>query len=231
MGEISRRVFPHPVHRLMRKHRVARAIRRFPPRTHEGTYGGHALTIRLEDPLAEGWYGHDWPVLPEIEALRPRLPGATVFDLGAHQAVVALMLAREVGPTGKVLAVEGEPHNTWIAQQNVDLNGAENLTVLGAAVDREEGEVPFAESLNGSVDTSTRLGNVMVQARTIDGLAHSFGIPDVVFIDIEGYEGRALWGAEKVIASAPRSLSRSIPTGSSVPAPKRLLIFSPGASA
>ena len=58
--------------------------------------------------MGAGWYDHDWPELPEIALLKQHglRPGARVFDIGAHQGVVALMLSKTVGPEGFVLAVE-----------------------------------------------------------------------------------------------------------------------------
>src|SRR5690606_15846278 len=83
-----------------------RIIRRFPRRIVEHIYGGHRLTVAIVDPLSAGWYDRDWPVLPELHELaQSRLrPGARVFNLGAHHGVIALMLAREVGTTGEVIA-------------------------------------------------------------------------------------------------------------------------------
>ncbi len=200
----AQRFLPHPLYRMYRRRRVAKIISRYEPRDHAGIYGGHQLTLRFADPLAEAWYGHDWPVLPEIRELRDRGrlgQGANVFDLGAHQGLVALLLAREVGTQGQVVAVEGEAHNARIAGANMTLNAADNVIVLHAAVGAEVGRLPFAEGLNGSVDEGTTLGNVEVDAVTIDALAEQYGMPDVVFIDVEGYEGKALRGASHVIAS------------------------------
>jgi FkbM family methyltransferase len=167
-------------------------------------YGGHLLTVALADPLAEGWYDYDWPRPPEIDELM-RLGaltcGATVFDLGAHQGVVALMLAAEVGMSGRVVAVEAEPHNVSVAVRNVALNNASNVTLVHAAVADTPGSVDFAESLNGQVDQTTRFGNVQVPAVTIDQLADRHGSPDVVFLDVEGYEGMALEGAGTTLGS------------------------------
>jgi FkbM family methyltransferase len=198
-----RRALPHPAYRTYRKLRVARQIRGYEPRTHQGSYGGHALAVRFEDPLAESWYGHDWPELPEIAALRSHglVEGARVFDLGAHQAVVALMLAREVGRSGTVIAVEAEPHNHGVAEANKALNGADNLHVVHAAVGDRDGTVSFAESLNGQIDTTTAIGNATVPSITIDTLAERYGQPDVVFVDIEGYEALALAASPKTLAS------------------------------
>ena len=50
---------------------------------------------------------------PELSFLaQHRLrPGATVFDCGAHQCVIAMVMAKFVGATGKVIAVEASPLN------------------------------------------------------------------------------------------------------------------------
>ena len=63
-----------------------------------------------------------------------------------------------------------------------------------------EGEVPFSQTLNGcvSIDEGEFLAKP-VQAITIDGLAKKFGSPDVLFLDIEGYEIAALRGAQETL--------------------------------
>jgi hypothetical protein len=86
--------------------RIKYAIRIFRRRAVTHVYHGSPLTVRLADPLAKGWYDHDWPELAEITLLRKgRLhEGARVFDLGAHQGVVALVLAGgSSAPGGKWL--------------------------------------------------------------------------------------------------------------------------------
>jgi FkbM family methyltransferase len=189
---------------MYRKRRVARLIGAYSPRVERHNYGGLELAVALADPLGEAWYDHDWPRLDELDQLARMgalRPGVTVFDLGAHQGIVALMLAGEVGPSGAVIAVEAEPHNASIAQRNVELNRAANVTVVHAAISDRSGILHFAESLNGHVDEKTRLGNVDVRAMTIDQLADEYGPPDVVFIDVEGYEGKALSGAGATLRS------------------------------
>ncbi len=184
-------------------------------------YGSNQLSVLLADPVAEGWYDHDWPDLPEVVFLRTsRLQrGATVFDLGAHQAVVALMLAVEVGSKGRVVAVEAEPHNVEIAHENVRLNRAANIEVLHAAVSDVAGIAQFAEGLNGHVDpTSRRVGHIRVPAVTIDQLAARYGDPDVIFLDVEGHEARALSGAEETLSRADADVFVEVHIGSGLEA-------------
>ena len=127
---------PHSMYRRYRKRKIASLIATYAAHDVTHVYGSHTLRVRLADPLAQGWYDHDWEEWTVIGLLRDRgvlVPGATVFDLGAHQAIVALMLAREVGDEGHVVAVEAEPHNARIATVNRELNNARNLTVSHAA--------------------------------------------------------------------------------------------------
>lgn len=198
----ARAVLPDAVYRRIRARRVRGLISGYTPRTVRHTYGGYPLTIRLADPLAEGWYDHDVGEPPEISALRRgRLrPGARVFDLGAHQGVLALIVSRIVESDGQVVAVEAESHNAAVARENVALNDAANLTIIHAAGGAREGELSFTESLNGMVARRGAPGSVTVPAVTVDGLADRFGPPDVVMIDVEGHEGHVLAGAERTLA-------------------------------
>src|SRR5262245_12904136 len=101
-------LLPPAVAGQLRAWRIRQLVRTFPARVVEHNYGGGPLKVYICDPLSRGWYDRDWAEMPEITALRQRQlkSGARVFDLGAHQGVVALMLAREVGPLGQVVTVE-----------------------------------------------------------------------------------------------------------------------------
>jgi FkbM family methyltransferase len=165
----------------------------------EHNYGGHQFKVHINDPVARAWYDLDWPRLPEMEALSQHglHDGALVFDLGAHQNIVAMMLAKEVMPSGKVVAVEGAKHNAAVGAANAALNGFVNLTTIHAVVGSTEGTTGFTQSYNGEV-TANAGGSL--QSVTIDSLARQFGKPDVVFMDIEGYEVTALDGATDTLA-------------------------------
>jgi FkbM family methyltransferase len=204
--DFARRVLPTWAWARLRRLRVRHDLARYRPRRVRHVYGGFPLEVLLADPLAEGWYDTDWPEPPEITLLKGhRLgPGARVFDLGAHQGIVALMLARVVGPEGSVLAVEANGHNAEVAQCNRDLNRCDTLHVLRAAVAQASGTVVFNEGLNGQVDDGTGAwGRVEVPAFSIDDLARAHGRPDVLFLDVEGFECRALRGARETLTRRP----------------------------
>jgi FkbM family methyltransferase len=205
---LARSVVPHSAYRRYRRRKVAALIRDYKPRDATHVYGGQTLRVRLEDRLAQGWYDHDWAELPMMAFLRDRgvsVRGATIFDLGAHQAVVALMLAGKVGESGHVVAVEADPHNARVAAINRDLNDAENMTIIHAAASATEGTISFSAELNGKVDQQTTTGNVVVPTVTVDGLAKKYGTPDIVFLDVEGYEGQVLDGATATLANGSTS--------------------------
>ncbi len=208
LRHVARRVVPHFAYRRYRRRKVAALIRDYTPRDVTHVYGGHTLRIRLEDHLAQGWYDRDWAELPMMAFLRDRgvsVRGATIFDLGAHQAVVALMLAGEVGESGHVVAVEAEPHNARVAAINRDLNGAGNVTIIHAAASATEGTISFSAELNGKVEQQTTTANITVPTVTVDGLARKYGTPNIVFLDVEGYEGQVLKGATATLANGSTS--------------------------
>lgn len=186
--------------------RIQYGIQSFHAREVRHLYGRFPFHIWLADPLSEGWYDHDWSELPEMPFLeRHKLkPGAKVFNLGAHQCIVALMLAKMVGPGGLVIALEPNAHNAFVGQRNRDLNQAEQLCILNAAVAEKSGKLIFNQSLNGQVEDGTgEWGRLEIPAFSIDDLANRYGVPDVLYIDVEGYEFQALCGAKNTLSHYP----------------------------
>jgi FkbM family methyltransferase len=178
--------------------------RRFPKRVVSHSYGGHPLRVEIRSSYGET-YDRDWPVLGEIAFLEQRgslRPGARVLNLGANHGVIAMMLAKRVGADGAVVAVEADE---WLAagiERNAALNGLEQLVAVHAAVGRTDGELGFG--VHGNVDDgSGRFGRTRVRSLSIDTLAARHGSPDLVFMDVEGYELEALAGADRAVRARP----------------------------
>lgn len=166
-------------------------------------YGGRALVVHIADPTSRDWYDRDMDMPAEVAVLRERgrlRPGARVFDLGAHQAVIALLLAGSVEPGGEVVAVEAAPFNVRVARRNVAVNGCTNVAIVPAAVSDRDGTIWFDDAWNGSVSEAAGDG-VCIEAVTIDTLTERHGTPDVLFIDVEGFEAHALRGAARTLAA------------------------------
>lgn len=174
----------------------------FPRKIVQHVYCGQPLTLQIADAMAQAWYDHDWvEVMPEIAELKKRKlkPGAKVFDIGAHQGVVALLLARAVGPEGSVVAVEADPWNARAAEINRKLNKAANLRVLHAAAG-ETDRMPDHEAREG-LDRVFDWCQKEVGFLCLDTLAKQHGLPDVVYVDVDGFETAVLRGARSILAT------------------------------
>lgn len=206
MKQLLRAITPKPMWTWLRVLRIRLTFATYKRRRVRHNYGGHELELELVDPMGADWYDHDWPELQEIAFLkRYRLrSGARVFDIGAHQCLVAMMLAKAVGPEGKVLAVEANPDNCAAGERNRELNGVDNCAILHAAGASHSGVLVFNRGQDGQVDDGTgQWGRMEVKAVSIDDLAAEYGRPDVLFIDVEGFECAVLEGAKQTLASRP----------------------------
>jgi FkbM family methyltransferase len=180
------------------------ALRRFRPYQVRRSRSGHQFDLWITDPTAKSWYDRDSPEIPlEMTFLAQyRLrPGANVFDCGAFQCLIAMILARLVGPAGKVVAVEASPHNYEAAIRNCRLNEAANVEVINAAVSDTSDPIEFNCRANGQVDDgSGAWGKIAVPSISVDELTRRYGPPDVLFVDVEGFESKVMKGATETLS-------------------------------
>lgn len=206
LRRIVKAMVPRIFWNRIRERRIRKIISRYNSYIASHTYAGYPFKVKIADPLAESWYDRDWGEYPDFPMLRKhRLrKGAVVFDIGAHQGIVAMILAKIVGETGKVVAVEANEHNVEVAKENKRLNELGQLEIRNAAASNTSGTLIFNTNLNGQVDSGdAEWGQQEVEAVTIDQLAEECGNPDVLFIDIEGFECHAFEGAAGVMKEKP----------------------------
>lgn len=137
-------------------------------------------------------------------------PGQTVYDIGAYLGYVTLLLARTVGPQGRVVSFEAIPETAEILKHNVALNRIDNVQVLNYAACDITGEVVFRIPESSGMasmawhrhDTGVR--EVVVAAVQLDQQVSSGALPAPQFvkIDVEGAEALVLAGMKATIQSA-----------------------------
>lgn len=135
--------------------------------------------------------------------------GDVVIDAGANLGTVSVFLARLVGPSGKVIAVEMMPATAAGLRRNIALNklhgvkvvekalaGTAGMTVVAQVEPGMYGQASIADIANGRPRTS-----IEVTTTTIDEIAAGLGEIAFMKLDLEGAEPIALRGA---VATLPR---------------------------
>jgi FkbM family methyltransferase len=176
--------------------------------------GGEAAGVKLViDPQVEKfyWSGQHEPHVQDVLA-RTLTSGMTYWDVGTHVGFFALLAGRRVGPSGSVVAFEPIPENRTRLAQNVELNGAANVSIVPSAVGREPGEATMYSRGGGSslmwtleaADGDPAGATEVIGVTTLDDAARR-GIPNVVKIDAEGAELDVLRGGTKLIGMGTTS--------------------------
>lgn len=150
---------------------------------------------------------------PELQAaLRDFLkPGMTIYDVGANIGYVSLMIAQQVGATGRVFAFEALPVNVERIRKNISLNNlAQVVSVISAAVTDKAAPVVFY--VHDSVGMGKAAGSagrraehykaeITVTGLSLDDFVYGQGNPPpaAVKMDIEGGEVLALPGMRRIL--------------------------------
>jgi FkbM family methyltransferase len=135
-------------------------------------------------------------------------PGDTVLDVGGYLGWFTLLAARAVGPQGRVVVVEANPQSQELLERNIERNGfSDRVTLHRTAVADAPGTATFYwDASDGSASGLAAPDNVggsyEVPVTTIDALLSGERVPDVVKIDIEGFEVGALAGMRDTLAAA-----------------------------
>lgn len=139
--------------------------------------------------------------------------GGTVVDVGANIGVYSLEGSLAVGPSGRVIALEAAPPHVDALRRNLQLNAMGNVSVVEVAV----GEVPGEATLGLRKGANLGMFTVApgggeeayrVEVRRLDDVLQDLGVRDVDLIkmDIEGSEFRALRGASRTLAQCKPTL-------------------------
>jgi FkbM family methyltransferase len=149
--------------------------------------------------------------LDELDFLRAHTPRGGVFvDVGANVGTYAMVLARHVGASGKVIAIEPHPITHARLAFNRAASGFSQVHLVAAAAGPSDGELMIetdGDNLGASHIVSGKLpGNaIKVLSMRLQRILGNAGADhvDALKIDVEGFEDQVLTGFFK---EAPQGL-------------------------
>ena len=132
--------------------------------------------------------------------------GDTVFDVGANLGQMTVLLARAVGPAGKVVAFEADDYIADLLRLNVELNALTNVEIVEGGVWNQSGlplRYPkpdlqrFGTYGSYGIDPLASEGRI-VRSLTIDSLEYPSPV-SFLKVDIQGSDLFGLQGAVDTI--------------------------------
>jgi FkbM family methyltransferase len=177
----------------------------------------YGVSVSVHYDAAERLWRFTWPdvIVPMIEPI-PTAPwdferahadvffqeykpsaGNVIVDLGAGIGSELSLMCRLVGSTGRVYAVEADPHTFRCLKQRRDLNDLDNATPIHAAITDRTGEVIISSEGHHLGHRLVAEGpGHRVKGVTFDELVFEHGVDrvDLLKINIEGAERRAFEG-------------------------------------
>jgi FkbM family methyltransferase len=147
----------------------------------------------------------------ELDFLRAHTPAGGVFvDVGANVGTYAMTLARRVGASGKVIAIEPHPVTHARLAFNRNASGLVQVILIAAAAGPADGELMIetdGDNLGAShIVSGERAGHALrVPSLRLLRVLEDTGTQrvDALKIDVEGFEDRVLTG---FFAEAPQRL-------------------------
>ena len=127
--------------------------------------------------------------------------GDIVFDLGADQGIFSLVASKIVGD-GIVLAVEPSDSRRKLLKENIELNQFKNIRIIPNPISNKHKPIKFYEQ-NCSCIKGNNSNLIYKDAVTVDYLSSLYGFPNVVKIDVEGFEKNVIEGMVKTLKNYP----------------------------
>jgi FkbM family methyltransferase len=130
--------------------------------------------------------------------------GDVILDIGSNIGYYPLIEARIVSPNGRVYAVEPDPRNYYLLRINVHLNNLSNIIeTYRLAISEKSGQVKFylseLSNLSSLIKPPKGKGHfALVKAMTIDDFIKDKKMPNLIRMDIEGYECKVIDGISRI---------------------------------
>ena len=137
-------------------------------------------------------------------------PRSVMIDVGCNIGFFSIDCAMNLCSLGRVIAIEASPRIVPFVEANIARSGLSNVDLVHCAAGSSSGgEVNFYEAPAerfGMGSRAPQFGSqpIQVPVRSLDDIALELGcgVPDLVKIDVEGYELQVLEGAQKLLTSS-----------------------------
>ena len=133
-------------------------------------------------------------------------PGMSVLDVGANVGYHAILTAKAVGITGRVVALEPDPLNYDLLRMNLQRNDIHNVAPIPAAAGPKSGLAELTRSLDNVGDHRllrrqdvTEEQVISVPVVSIDQLLPASAVIDVAVIDTQGFDHHVIMGMAELI--------------------------------
>ena len=136
-------------------------------------------------------------------------PGMCVVDVGANLGYYTLLAAKRVGPNGRVFAFEPDPENHSLLAQSIQANGFNNVVLSDKAVSDVSGRgtLFFSEEHRGDhriFDPGDGRKRIEVSTVRLDDAIPEDVSIDVIKMDIQGAEMKAMEGTKRILDRNPQ---------------------------
>ena len=130
--------------------------------------------------------------------------GMTIAEVGANIGYYALMEASIIGNKGKIYAIEPFPPNFELLKKNIEINKYNDRFELhNIAISNQPGKTKLfiqdKHNLCNMLESGACEGYVEVETKTLDDFIQGKKLPDMIRMDIEGYEYFVLEGMKKTL--------------------------------
>jgi len=137
-------------------------------------------------------------------------PGMTLLDVGAYHGIFAIIAAKRIGPTGRVVAFEPSPRDRHRLELHLRHNRLKNVKIEPYAVTAEKGKASLLIVVDGYTNMNSLrrpavdhpVKQVEVETTSLDEYLTSShtDLLDLVKLDAEGGELEIFRGADRLLS-------------------------------